>query len=448
MDERLPPGPSSPVMTTLSWLRRPLPFLEEARARYGETFTMRIAGMPPFVVFSNPEHVKEVFTDDGTALQAGRLNAFLRPFLGDHSTLMLDGKEHLRHRRLLLPPFHGERMQRYGQTMLDVSDTCIDAWPLHEPFSIHERMQWITLRVIIRTILGIDDPVRFERVADMMTDLLNVAAWPPLLLPFMQKDLGPFSPWGRFLRKSRAADDVLYEEIRTRRARGTAGKDDVLSLLIDARDEAGEPMTEVELRDELVTLLVAGHETSATALAWTLRFLIAQPHLWARLESELRDASDGAALPPPERIAKLELLDAVVREGLRLQPVIPIVGRYLDRPMRLGGWDLPAGVAVICSIYLAQRRPEAFPNPTKFDADRFLGKKPTPYELFPFGGGIRRCIGMAFALYEMKMVLAKIVTRTKLSLLEPDAVRVVRRSITLMPSEGLRVRLEKRARAA
>jgi cytochrome P450 len=207
-------------------------------------------------------------------------------------------------------------------------------------------------------------------------------------------------------------------------------------------------MTEVELRDELVTLLVAGHETSATALAWTLRFLIAQPHLWARLESELRDASDGAALPPPERIAKLELLDAVVREGLRLQPVIPIVGRYLDRPMRLGGWDLPAGVAVICSIYLAQRRPEAFPNPTKFDADRFLGKKPTPYELFPFGGGIRRCIGMAFALYEMKMVLAKIVTRTKLSLLEPDAVRVVRRSITLMPSEGLRVRLEKRARAA
>jgi cytochrome P450 len=448
MDDKLPPGPSSPVMTTLQWLQRPLPFLVEARARYGETFTMRIAGMMPFVVFSNPEHVKEVFTDDGSALQAGRMNAFLRPFLGDHSTLMLDGKEHLRHRRLLLPPFHGERMQRYGQTMLDVSDACIDAWPLNEPFSIHERMQWITLRVIIRTILGIDDPARLARVADMMTELLDVAAWPPLLLPFMQKDLGPLSPWGRFLRKARAADEVLYEEIRTRRARGTAGKDDVLSLLIDARDEAGDPMTEAELRDELVTLLVAGHETTATALAWTLRFLVAQPHTWARVEGELRAASGDGTLPSSERIAKLELLDAVAREGLRLQPVIPIVGRYLDRPMRLGGWDLPAGVAVVCSIYLAQRRPEAFPNPTKFDADRFLGKKPTPYEFFPFGGGIRRCIGMSFALHEMKMVLAKIVTRTKLSLVAPDAVRVVRRSITLMPSEGLRVRLEKRARAA
>jgi cytochrome P450 len=433
-------------MTTLHWVRRPLPFLDEMRARYGETFTMRISGMPPFVVFSNPEDVKEVFADDGAALQAGKINAFLRPFLGEHSMLLLDGKEHLRHRRLLLPPFHGERMQRYGQTMLDVTDASIDAWPLHAPFSIHERMQWITLRVILRTILGIDDPARLERVAVMMTELLNIAAWTPLVFPFMQKDLGPLSPWGRFLRKARAADEVLYEEIRARRARGTAGKDDVLSLLIDARDEAGQPMSETELRDELVTLLVAGHETTATALAWTLRFLVAQPHTWARVENEVRQASGDGLVS--EKIGKLEVLDAVAREGLRLQPVIPVVGRYVERPMRVGGWDLPADVGVVCSIYLAQRRPEAFPNPTAFDPDRFLGKKLTPYEFFPFGGGIRRCIGLSFALHEMKMVLAKIVTRTKLSLVAPDAIRVVRRSISLMPSGGLRVRLEKRARAA
>jgi len=447
MGNALPPGPrQSSFTTTWHWMRRPFEFLEEAQARYGDTFTIDILSLPPLVVFSHPDAVKEVFSDDGDLLHAGRFNQSLKAFLGDHSTLMLDGKEHLRHRRLLLPPFHGERMHAYGQPMLDVSDDIIDAWPRGRPFSLHEHMQSITVRVIVQNVLGIEDRRELDAVSATLAALIDMAAWPPLLIPAMRKDLGPWSPWGRFVRQTRAADAVLYDLIARRRREGTAGRRDVLSLLLDAKDDAGRSMTDAELRDELVTLLVAGHETTATALTWAIRWILATPSIARRLQEELHAAAGDApafALGP-ERIAKLELLDAVVREALRLQPVVPIVGRIIERPMRLGGYDLPAGVGVVCSIYLAQRRAAAYADPARFDPDRFLGKKPSPQEFFPFGGGIRRCIGMAFALYEMKMVLARTLARTRLRLADPDAIRTVRRSITLMPSDGLRVVLESR----
>jgi cytochrome P450 len=239
---------------------------------------------------------------------------------------------------------------------------------------------------------------------------------------------------------------MIDAEIHERRAEGSRGRKDILSMLVDARDEAGAPMTDEELRGELVTLLIAGHETSATALAWTFRWLLEKPQLAARVRAELAAAEgdDGASPLTPERIAKLELLDAVVREALRLQPVIPLVGRMLTRSARIGGHDLPAGVGVVCSIYLAQRRASIYPNPNEFDPDRFLGKRFSPNEFFPFGGGIRRCIGMAFALYEMKMVLARVLARTTLVLAPTKPIHVVRRSITMTPSEGLRVRMTER----
>lgn len=439
-----PPGPSqSPLLLTYHWLQRPYDFLDECAERYGDTFSLSFRGLPPMVVFSNPDDVKEIFHDDGESLQAGKFNLTLKAFLGSHSVLMLDGKEHRRQRKLLLPPFHGERMQAYGRDMLDITQDEIAAWPLGRTFSFHETMQSITLRVILRAIFGMEEGPREVEMRKAIVDILEIAAWPPLLIPALQKDWGPWSPYGKFLRKNQAGSRLLLEEIGRRRREGTAGRADILSLLVDARDEDGEPMSDHELRDELVTLLVAGHETTATALSWAFRWLLAHPSIELRLIDEIDSCAASSGLTPAA-IAQLPLVDAVAREALRLNPVIPIVGRVLARPMRVGGWELPAGVAAVCSIYLAHRRPDRYPDPTRFDPDRFLGKKLTPNEFFPFGGGVRRCIGMAFALYEMKMVIAKVVREAQLRLARRRPIRVVRRAITLTPSDGLEVVLTTR----
>jgi cytochrome P450 len=437
----LPPGPENRFVTVWRWLREPFDFLDEQRSRFGDAFTMRLPGLPPLVVFANPEAVKQIFTDDGETMLAGKFNLSLRAFLGEHSVLMLDGKEHLRVRRVLLPPFHGERMQAYGRAMIDLTEASMRDWPRKKAFALHDRFQAITLRVIVRTVFGVEEGPRFERLCEQLTRLTEIAAWPPLLLPIMQKDLGPLSPWGRFQRKAAEVDEALLAEIRMRRASGTTGRTDVLSLLVDAKDENGVGLSDEELRDELVTLLVAGHETTATSLAWAFRWVLDVPEVRTRLEAELTEATrEGRGAPlTPERIAKLEYLDAVVRETLRLQPVVPVVGRVLEKPITIGEYDLPAGVAVVCSIYSAQRRASSYPSPRRFDPERFFRVKPSPYEFFPFGGGIRRCIGMAFALYEMKMVIAAVLARTNLRLAKGKPIRVVRRSITLTPSEGMRV---------
>ncbi len=425
------------------WLRRPFELLDECAARYGETFSIRFPGTPTFVVFSNPDAVKEIFADGGEDMHGGKINILLRPFLGDHSVLMLDGKEHMRHRRILLPPFHGERMQAYGRPMLDATDDDLDSWPENKEFSLHGHLQAITLRIILRTVFGITEGPRMARMFELTTKVLEIASWPPLLLPFMQKDLGPLSPWGRFKRVKAAGDAILFDEINERRKDPSSRGTDILSLLLEARDEDGRAMSDDELRDELTTLLVAGHETTATALAWAMRWILDTPAIAERMREELAAAEQQGPLTP-ERIGKLELLDAVVRESLRLQPVIPMVGRILQHRTRVAGLDLPAGTGVLCSIYLAQRRAAAYPDPQRFDPDRFMKKKFSPNEFFPFGGGIRRCIGMAFAVYEMKMVLARVMLRTRMRLAPGTPIRVVRRSITLTPSDGLRVILDKR----
>ncbi len=438
----LPPGPPEGApLQLLRWLRTPFAFLESCRARYGETFTMRIPGAPPFVVVTNPEHVREVFAAHGDDLHAGEVAGPLAPFLGARSVILLDGPEHMRMRKLLMPPFHGERMQAYGRDMVEATHRAIDAWPVGAAFPIHQPMQRITLEVILKTVFGLDGD---DGVGTVLEDVMKVATWPPLLIPAVQRDLGPWSPWGRYLRKAEAADQRLLAHIRRRRAEGTAGRTDILSLLVDARDEAGEALTEEDLRDQLVTLLVAGHETTATSLAWATHLLLGDARARGRLLAEVLDAQRSAGGLTPERVAKLEYLDAVIREALRLRPVIPLVGRVLQRPMRLAGLDLPAGVAVTPSVYLTQRDPAVWDEPAAFKPERFLAKKPSPQEWFPFGGGIRRCIGMAFALYEMKMVLATVVSRADLRAAPGPAVVPVRRAITLAPSRGVPVVLASR----
>ncbi|MFO0578921.1 MAG: cytochrome P450 [Polyangia bacterium] len=446
----LPPGPSSHALVqTWQWIRSPYAFLEDCAARFGETFQMTLSGFGTAVVVSNPDDIKEVFAASPDVLLGGKSNAVLRPFVGSNSLLILDGSEHQRQRKLLMPSFHGERMQAYGQTMLDLADAAIDAWPLQQTLRLHPEFQAITLRVILRTILGVAEGDRLQRLYEEVRNGVEVASNPLLLFPFAQRDLGAWSPWGKFKRMSNTVDEMLRQEIDERRQRGGAEKrTDILSMLLQARDESGEPMTFQELRDELVTMVVAGHETTATALGWTICALAEDPELWARLRQEIATAVEGDRLVP-ERVARLELLDATVREGLRLWPVAPMTGRVVQKPLSIGGYDIPAGWVVAPAVYLAHRRPAAFPEPARFRPERFLHTKHSPGEWLPFGGGNRRCIGAAFATYEMKMVLAAMVARTALRL-EPGYVpRPHRRGVTLAPAKGVPVRLhERRDRSA
>jgi cytochrome P450 len=439
----LPPGLRIPKLaSSVMWMRDPFTLMDRCAKRFGEPYTMGLIGFPPIVVTYKPETVKEIFADDGETFAAGKFNQTLSALLGDKSVLMLDGAEHLRHRRLLLPPFHGERMKAYGDVMLAAADAKIDEWSQGDVFALHPHMQEITLRVIIRTVFGFDEGPRFDEMMRRMKRILELGAWPPLLIPAMRVDLGRHSPWGKFRRAVALGDEYLFEAIAERRTTGARGND-ILSLLLDARDEDGKPMSDAELRDELTTLLVAGHETSATALAWAVRWTLGTPGLAYRLRTQIADAvrADGTKRLTASRANELPLVDAICREALRLNPVVPLVGRILERPARVAGFDLPAGTPVICSIYLAQRRPEVYPDPTRFDPSRFQGKKLAPSEFFPFGGGMRRCIGMSFALYEMRIVLARIFERAQLSLASARPIRPERRSITLMPSEGLLVRV-------
>ncbi len=438
----LPPGPKSPALyQALQLWRRPTTFLEECRDRYGEAFTVRVPTMPPDVYFSHPEAVKEIFTADPDELRAGDGNKILEPLLGANSLLLLDGARHLRERRLMLPPFHGERMQVYGDVMRRVAAASIDRWPVGQPFPIQSEMQSITLEVIVRTVFGIEQGPRLAPLRDLLARMMSVGTSPALLMPWMQIDLGRRSPWGRVRHLQRSVHAMLQAEIEERRRGGFEERPDVLSLLMTARDENGEPMRDEELRDEMVTLLLAGHETTATALSWAVLRIHERPEALERIRAEI-DGVTGGGRFAIEEAGRLEYLDATVREALRLNPVVPEVGRRLRRPTRIGGWDLPAGVVAAPSIYLVHRRADLYPEPDRFLPERFLGKRPGPYEFFPFGGGTRRCVGMAFALYEMKVVLAELFSRVRLRIAPGYRAKPVRRSITLAPSEGMPVVVE------
>jgi len=441
----LPPGPKLPTFLQLfRWIRQPIPFMEECARRYGDCFTIRFPFGPGTIVFfSDPEAIKEIFTGDPDQLRAGEANVVVRPFLGQNSLLLLDGTRHLHERRMMMPPFHGERMQVYGEVMREITDRAIERWSVGRPFAIHPPMQQITLNVILRTVFGIDESLTLARLRDLLTEVLARGANPLTLLPWFQVDLGPRSPWGKLVRLRREINQLLFAEFAQRRAEGRAGREDVLAMLIEAQDEAGQPMTDLQLRDELMTLLVAGHETTATSLAWVFYRVLNRTDVLEKLRAELHQVIGSGPLTP-QHIAKLEYLDATIKETQRLNPILPIVARVLKSPARIGGRDLPAGISVAPCIYLTHRRSALWSNPEQFMPERFVGKKPSPYEFFPFGGGIRHCLGAAFALYEMKIVLAEILLRTQLRAAPGHTIRVVRRAITFAPSEGMPVILDAR----
>ena len=426
----LPPGPSTPALVQIArWIANPLALMDAGRRRYGDVFTLRSVGERRVVIVGDPRLIREVFAASGEVLRAGAGNAvLLEPMLGKHSLLTLDGAEHLRQRRLLLPAFHGERMQAYAAVMREITEASLATWPRGEPFALHPLMQAITLDVILQTVFGLGSAGRHGRLRALLVEFLELAANPWLVFAGLLA-VDPFRlPWLRLARLKRAIDAALYAVIAERR-RGPAGGTDVLAMMLEARDEHGAPMRDVEIRDELVTLLLAGHETTATSLAWTFDRLLAHPHVLARLRAELAAGRD-------------DYLDAVIRETLRVRPIVPLVGRQVAAPFRLGPWTLPVGTQVAPAIYLAGHHAATYAAPERFEPERWLGVKPDPYAWLPFGGGIRRCIGMAFAQLEMRVVLEVVIARARLRL-DGGPARIVRRGLTLAPHGGRRVRLER-----
>lgn len=449
MKTGLPPAPSrSTLAMTWGIAFKPTDFFDRCAAQLGDIFTIRLFNYPPIVMCSHPAQVKAVFTDRSDTMNGGKFNSNLRSFLGDNSVIVLQGKQHQQRRQLLLPSFHGERMRSYGQAIQDIADSEIDHWPLHESMPLLHHMELITVRIILRCIFGVEDKAREMELAKLITDWFSLASWGPLIFPMMQFDWGMLSPWGRFLRKTEGLDKALYQLIRERREElsRTGGKEktDVLSLLMQARDAEGRGLSDQELRDELVTLIIAGHDTSATSLTWIVRWLWQSESDLQRLIEALRGVGEGGEAGA-EQITRLELLDSAIREALRLQPIFPFVGRVLEAECELDGWRLPAGTAVCVCSHLAQRRPDIYPEPNTFKVDRFVDKKFDPFEYFPFGGGNRRCIGLAFAMYEMKIVMARVLSRVSLRLDSRYPYNPVRRGGTVSPNNGLRVIVEARA---
>jgi cytochrome P450 len=424
----LPPGPPQPrFLQTLAWIARPYPFMERCRDRYGDMFTLKVANEGTWVFLSDPEHVRQVFTGDPSLLHAGEANVVLLPIVGSQSVLLLDESAHMAQRKLMLPSFHGERMQRYGDLMTEIAQTEIARWPTADPFALWPRMQAVTLEVIMRAVFGIEEEDRLARLRALLRHMLDWTTQPLRLLPLAT--LGPVrvERLGLFSRAKRPVDEMLFEEIRRRRDDPTvAERDDVLSLLVQARHEDGAPMSDEELRDELLTLLVAGHETTATALAWAIERLVRHPDKLERLSDEVLAGDDA-------------YLDAVAKETLRLRPVLPIVIRRLTAPMEIGGHLLPPGTGVCPCIYLVHRRPDVYPDPYSFRPERFLEQPAGTYTWIPFGGGIRRCLGASFALFEMKVVLSEIVRSLSLRPAQPGREHVSRRAIALIPNRGAEV---------
>ena len=421
----LPPGPTAgQARQTMRWLARPIAMLEDCRRTYGDAFSLNFLGFQsPLVFVSHPDVVKTLYSERGHGLPPGR-SLSLRPIVGDRSVLLLEGAEHLSRRKLMLPPFHGERMRAYEPIMREAAAREIERWPDSEPFAVHPSMQAITLEVILRAVFGVER----RDLADLLRELLRMTASAQLqFLVLLARRVGGPDPLARFDVLTAKIDTILLAEIAERRADPeTAKRADICSMLVEARFEDGAPMDDREIRDQLLTLLVAGHETTATALAWTLDLLAHHPDALARLTGEVDAGGE-------------TYLRAVIAESLRLRPVVPLAGRRLTSDMRVDGLDLPAGTDVTPAIWLTHTRADIYPEPYSFRPERFLDGAPSTYAWIPFGGGIRRCLGAAFAEMEMRVVLSEILRRRVPRAASKHAERVARRNVTFSPRNGTRI---------
>ena len=447
----LPDGPRTPkylrFFRILKLVLRPLDYLENYAQRYGDIFKIGGENSPPFVYVSNPQAIKEIFTADPDQFESGRGNGVLRFLLGDRSLMLLDGEPHQRQRRLLMPPFHGDRLRIYSQLICDITEQVTHQWAIGSPFLIRAPMQEITLRGIFQAVFGLHQGERLQQLRRLINTLQDSFDSPLssslLFFGFLRKDWGPLSPWGRFLRLKQQVRDLIYDEIRERRAEmqmseaSQPNRTDILSLLMMARDEAGQPMADEELQDELLTLLIAGHETTASASVWALYWVLHLPEVEQKLRQELDSLGDR---PNPSDIAQLPYLTAVCQETLRIYPVAPNTFiRVLKAPMAILGYQFETGTALLPSIYLVHQRQDLYPDPQRFDPERFLKRQYTPYEYLPFGGGARRCLGAALAQLEMKLVIATILKHFQLALPQNRRLKPVRRGLTFAPPGNMRM---------
>ncbi|MDF1663057.1 MAG: cytochrome P450 [Planctomycetota bacterium] len=430
----LPPGPKSPgFIQAFHWILRPIDFMEKNKKRFGDVFLIKVPPFGNLVFLSNPKHIKEVFEGDPDIFYAGQGNDLVKPFLGEFSLLVSDSAEHLKQRRLLNPPFHGQRMKVYGPLIQEITRSRMSQWEKGQSREIQGLMGEISLAVILRAVFGLEDSPRFNDFQDALNGMLSSAfSSGLLLLPLFQRRLGPLTGWSKYLEERDRVDALIFEEISTRRHQ-TTDKEDILSLMFRAHHEDGRELSAQEIRDQLLTLLVAGHETTATALSWALYWVHANPRVYSQLMEELGTvAKDDLA-----SMMQLPYLNGVVKETLRIEPIVPIVARCLQDDVTLGGYDYPKGTVLSPCIYLTHQRDDIYPDPKTFKPERFIGKKYTSTEYLPFGGGVRRCIGAAFAEYEFKIALATILKEFQLELKSKKYPGVMRRSVTLAPKGGV-----------
>jgi cytochrome P450 len=437
----LPAGPPYPVIIqSVGFWKRPRAFMERCRTRYGKRFTIRFVGTPPFVMLSDPADVKEVFSASPEVLHPGEGARVLEPVVGKNSVLLLDEGAHMEQRKLMLPAFHGQKMERLSGLMAEVAEREIAAWPREQAIDLHPRMQRLTLEIVLRAVFGLDPGERLDALRDGLRAQLAFGDRPISLLPppptGVARLLERVGPFVEFLRLQEKTDRLLFELIDERR-REDGRRDDVLTMLLSARHEDGSPMSPQELRDELMTLLVAGHETTASTLAWAFERLARSPAVLGCLLEEV-DAGDGDAY-----------LTATIQETLRRRPVLPNVApRLVKRQVEIGGWAYPPGVCLVANTYLIHHDPEIYPDPYAFRPQRFLDEQPGTYTWIPFGGGRRRCLGASFAMLEMQIVLRSVLAACDLRVAGDDFELARRRNITIRPRDGARAVLRERRPAS
>ncbi len=439
-NNQLPEGPKTPALWQLvHWIARPLDFLEECTAKYGDVFTIRLFGFPPLVFIANPQGVKEIVGADAKYFDVGKTNDVLRPILGDRSIVLMDGSRHRRERKLLMPAFHGEKVKSYAQSICQITEDATSKWEINQPFIARILTQEITLKVIMKTVFGFSEGEKYEQLRSLLADWLEITASPAkssfIFLKIFQVDLGSWSPWGNFIRVRTRIYELLQAEIEEKRANPEKLGDDILSLMLNVTDEDGQPMSDDELKDELMTLLVAGHETTATSLAWSFYWLEKNPEVKEKLLQEINSLGKN---PDPITISRLPYLTAVCQETLRFYPIVPVsFARVSNREMEIMGRFFPSETTFLPTIYSIHHREDLYPNSKQFKPERFLERQYTPYEFIPFGGGSRLCLGYALAMLEMKLVIATIVAKYNFKLADNKPIKPMRRGGTIAPSNGV-----------
>jgi cytochrome P450 family 110 len=429
-----------PWWQLIRWIADPLGFQDKWNRQHGDIFTMQLGGLGSFVLIGNPQAVQDIFSQD-SKFDMGRGNALAQPLIGENSLMLLDGDRHRRERKLLMPPFHGERLKTYAKQICLITEQLTEQWQIDQSFVARTAMQKISLELILQIVFGLSEGERYRQLKPLLTEWLDMTDSPlrssMLFLSFLQQDWGAWTPWGQMKQRQRQVHELLQAEIEERRQKGTEGQTDVLSLMMAARDEDGQAMTDAQLRDELITILFAGHETTATTLSWALYQIHRQPEVLSKLQHELDTLGKNVS---PLEVAQLPYLNAVCQETLRMYPVLPVIfPRIAKSSVEIAGYRFDAGTALMVSIYLVHYREDLYPNPRQFQPERFRSRQYSPSEYLPFGGGSRRCLGYALAELEMKLVLATILSKYRLTLAEEKLVKPQRRGFTLSPKGGVRM---------